>query len=253
MAGTTRELNWDGLFNARDMGGVPLTGNGVTQSGRIVRSDHPSKLTPTGWAALRSYGVRTIVSFETANLPGRRALEENPVVPIPEGTPRIVHVRVPVQDGSDEDFMSTWAATGRSGTPVYFHDALTRWPQYYANALCAVAAAPGAVLMHCGRGQHRTGLVAALVLAIAGASPEAMADDYMFDSTGTRRVAPGVHRDVRDAALQRKTTVLSIMEQVSAFVRGRELKAAGLDEPIKAQLRAKLLTRRDGSVQLRGA
>jgi hypothetical protein len=181
------------------------------------------------------------VSFETANLPIGRDLEENPMVPIPDGTPRVVHVRVPVQDGSDEEFMATWAATRLWGTPVYFEDALTRWPQYYARALCAVAAAPGAVLMHCGRGHDRTGLVAALVLAIAGASPEAMADDYMFDSIGLRRVAPEVHRDVRDAVRQRKTTVFSIMEQISEFARGRELKAAGLDEPIKTQLRAKLL------------
>jgi len=137
MPEATRELEWEGLFNARDMGGIPINGHGVTQRGRIVRSGHPSMLTQGGWAALRSYGVRTIVSFETANLPVRRALEENLALPIPEGAPPIDHVRVPVQDGSDEDFMATWAATGLWGTPVYFEDALARWPEYHVGALRA--------------------------------------------------------------------------------------------------------------------
>ncbi len=75
-------LEWQGLVNARDLGGIALRGGGRTRSGAYARSEHPLYLTPTGWGQLRSYGVRTITSLETAGLEGEEAVRSNrPVMP----------------------------------------------------------------------------------------------------------------------------------------------------------------------------
>ena len=58
-------LDWDGFVNARDLGGMEISGFGRTRHGVVVRSGHPALLTSTGWSQLVDYGVRTIVSLET--------------------------------------------------------------------------------------------------------------------------------------------------------------------------------------------
>ena len=75
--------------------------------------------------------------------------------------------RVPVEDGRDQEFMNIWARTGLWGTPLYFADALRRWPNLYGAALTAVAESEGTVLIHCGRGQDRTGILSMLLLALS--------------------------------------------------------------------------------------
>ena len=53
-----RDLDWPDCWNIRDLGGLPLTSGGTTQFGRVVRGDHPGKLTAAGWQALQDYGIR---------------------------------------------------------------------------------------------------------------------------------------------------------------------------------------------------
>ncbi|GAB3566867.1 hypothetical protein GCM10027405_26490 [Arthrobacter alkaliphilus] len=63
----TIHAKWEGFANVRDLGGLP-TPSGRTQPGVFVRSEHPSRLTTTGWRQLHEYGIRTIVSLEMANI-----------------------------------------------------------------------------------------------------------------------------------------------------------------------------------------
>ena len=54
---------------------------------------------------------------------------------------------------------------GLWGTPLYFADALERWPAMAVSAIRAVARArDGGVVISCGRGCDRTGLLALLLL-----------------------------------------------------------------------------------------
>src|SRR6266545_1675488 len=59
----TRRLAWEGVLNARDLGGYPAAGGRETRWGAVVRSDNLTPLTPAGRAALVRYGVRTIVDL----------------------------------------------------------------------------------------------------------------------------------------------------------------------------------------------
>ena len=52
--------------------------------------------------------------------------------------------------------------------------------QNIARVMSAIAAAPpGGVVIHCHAGKERTGVVAALLLALAGVPDEVIADDYV--------------------------------------------------------------------------
>jgi protein-tyrosine phosphatase len=51
-------------------------------------------------------------------------------------------------------------------------------PQAFADVFTTLAHTQGTVLFHCFAGKDRTGLVAAMVLALTGVSPEHIAADY---------------------------------------------------------------------------
>ena len=75
--------------------------------------------------------------------------------------------------------MKRWAVTNLWGTPLYYREALERWPERHVAAIKTVAQArPGGVLFHCIRGHDRTGIIALLLLALVGVRPEDIATDY---------------------------------------------------------------------------
>jgi protein-tyrosine phosphatase len=123
-------LEWEGLINARDLGGIALKRGGQTRSGTYTRSDHPLNLTSTGWEQLRSHGVPTIASLETGGLEGEEVIRSNRPV-IPPADVVVTVLRIPVEDGTDASFMARWARTGLWGTPLYFSEALNNWPTMY--------------------------------------------------------------------------------------------------------------------------
>ena len=167
-----RILAWEGCRNVRDLGGLRTRAGGLTRMGAVVRSDTPARLTPAGWAALYAYGVRTIVTLCTRGL-----VEEELTVTPPFAD--VVTLRVEIEDVTDEDFVRQWASSELWATPLYYHDALRRWPDRHAAAISALAQArPGGVLFHCKRGHDRTGIIALLVLALTGVAPDEITADY---------------------------------------------------------------------------
>jgi len=168
-----RILNWEGCKNVRDLGGMNATNGSKTRWGAIVRSDTPARLTPEGWSALYAHGIRTIVSLRTHGFNE----EDHPEIVPPH--PDIKAVSVETEDVTNKEFVEKWASSDLWCTPLYYRDALSRWPQRHALALKAIAQAkPGGVLFHCKRGHDRTGIVALLLLALVGIPPEDILADY---------------------------------------------------------------------------
>ena len=167
-----RQLTWEGCVNVRDLGGLSARDGRKTRWGAVVRSDTPSRLTAAGWAALHAHGIRTIISLRTAGKP-----ED-----VPDTAPRppdLTTQLVEIEDFADTEFVKQWAATDLWGTPLYYRDALKRWPERHAAAIRAVALArPGGVLIHCMGGIDRTGIITLLLLALAGVAPADIAADY---------------------------------------------------------------------------
>ena len=163
-------LDWPGLANARDLGGLPVEG-GVIREGALIRTESLTRLTDPD--LLRDAGVSLIVDL-------RR----------PTSRPSRTRSRT-----------MTSTSTCRSRTPptmknidstmgALYLEMLDARPDLFAAALGSMAdARPGAVLVHCAAGKDRTGLVVALALSVAGAEPGVVAADY---ATTGERLAPSV-------------------------------------------------------------
>ena len=106
----SRHLDWDGCFNARDLGGLPTGDARVTRWGAVVRSDHLDELTPEGWRAVKAYGIRTVVDLRNDD-------ERTAWRPPPEG---IESVHVPFDDIDDAEFWAEWKSGWQFGTPLYY-------------------------------------------------------------------------------------------------------------------------------------
>lgn len=170
---TNRILNWEGCNNVRDLGGMHASNGSKTRWGAMVRGDQPAKLTDKGWASLYDHGIRTIVSLRTHGFDEK----DHPVVVSPYSDIQVVSVEI--EDVTNEEFVKNWATTDLWGTPLYYTDALNLWAHRHASALKAIAQAqPGGVLFHCIRGHDRTGIIAFLVLALAGVSVKDITADY---------------------------------------------------------------------------
>src|SRR5215207_4136872 len=104
-----RHLDWEGCFNARDLGGLRTVDGRATLCGRVVRADSLDGLTATGWAALMAYGVRTIIDL---------------------------------RNDDERKFWDVWDSGPQFGTPLYYRPHLERMPQRSAAVLAGIAAAP---------------------------------------------------------------------------------------------------------------
>jgi hypothetical protein len=184
--------DWDGATNLHDLGGLPRVDGSVTAAGRVFRSGRTESITLSGWIQASEAGVTTIVDLRNADEIGRRA-----------GDPScgfrpadIVVANTPTEAPDDPEFESVllpWL-----DHPASYADNLRLYPQLVASVFSAIAAADGAVLIHCAGGRDRTGMVAAMLLRLNGATVEAIADDYergVRGANATLRDAPNSHRD----------------------------------------------------------
>jgi protein-tyrosine phosphatase len=165
-----RHLVWPNLLNARDLGGLRSAAGSVTKWRQVVRADNLNKLASAGVAALVSYGVRTVIDLRDP-----RELEKFPN-PLAETPPQGVgFINVPLISGAEWEAIKdpVRMAEGYVLTARLSHANI-------ASAIAAVAdASPGGVVIHCHAGKERTGIVAALLLSLAGVSDATVADDWI--------------------------------------------------------------------------
>jgi len=139
----------------------------VTRRGALVRSGTVDRLTPAGWEALRAHGVRTIIDLRNDD-----ELVQN------AGAVETIHIALDRLD-EDPEFWVDWVNGPQFATPLYYRPFMERFPDRIERVLDAVEQAqPGGVLFHCVGGRDRTGLVAIVLLAIAGVRADVIADDY---------------------------------------------------------------------------
>jgi len=179
----SRDLVWDGCLNVRDLGGFAVDG-GETRFGSVVRADSVSELTSAGWEALADYGVRTVL-----DLRGDHEREDDPPSELPV---EVLHV--PFMEASDEEWSEIaeeLEEVAKQPVPDATRDAylifLERFRPNVGAAVKAVAHAPeGGLVIHCVGGKDRTGLLAALLLYLAGVPVEEIAADYALSEERLR-------------------------------------------------------------------
>ncbi|GIH20620.1 tyrosine-protein phosphatase [Rugosimonospora africana] len=154
-------LNWDGCVNARDLGGVLTIRGRQIRPGALLRSDSHGRLSPTGIAAVRASGVSQILDLRWS---AEIARDPSPLAADP------AYRHVPLI-----------AELAEQGTtmPDAYRSMLDHNQQQIASAFTTIAEAPpGGVAVHCSAGRDRTGVLIALVLAVAGVPTQRIAADY---------------------------------------------------------------------------
>jgi len=227
-----RELSWDGCVNVRDLGGL-----GQIRPGAVVRMEAPRRLSEAGWAAAWAYGVRTVVDLRDAD-------EREP-----DGAPRpagIATVHVP-QDPVGTPFYEHWKKIDNLSSPLYFPAMLAEHPEPVVAAVRAIAnAAPGCVVFHCAGGKDRTGLLALVLLTLAGAVPEEIITDYLltYDRMKQRYAefgAPDQLAAVSELLASRNTTIeASLTATIASLTMPDFLLENGLSETELGALRTRL-------------
>ncbi|MCO5994775.1 tyrosine-protein phosphatase [Actinoallomurus sp. WRP9H-5] len=195
----------------------------MIRSGAVVRSGMLDRLTPRGWSELMAYGIRTIVDL--------RNDEERSVVP----PPPLTCVHVPLDDVADTAMWELIKAGDLDGTPLYYPIFLERKVERCVAAVRAVAqAGPGGVLVHCGGGRDRTGLVSMLLLLLAGVPPEEIIADYELSNRHMALNAPRfctLHVLARHGTTERE----ALLAVLDSFDAAAYLRDGGLrDDEIRA-------------------
>jgi protein-tyrosine phosphatase len=203
-----RRLVWDGCLNVRDLGGHPTEDGATTRFGAVVRADNVRLLSENGWNELVEYGVRRIVDLRYA-----AELAEDPPQDVPID---VVHISLLGPDGSTEEIDElvrhiTETVPWRRAVYLEF---LERFAPNFAQAAGAVAQAPsGCVLVHCAGGVDRTGLVAALLLRVAGVPPEIVAADYAASESSW---APHVEEWIEETDDERERVKRRLLSRMPA-------------------------------------
>jgi protein-tyrosine phosphatase len=173
--GSSRIVAWDGAVNARDLGGV----SSAIRRGRLYRMGRREWLTDAGWQQAYDDGVRTVIDLRN---PGERGRRDTDPVLNTAVLDRFRVVNCPTEDQSDEEFMQLVGPYLSS--PEYYRENLLRWPEKIAAVVRAIAESEGAVVVHCSAGRDRTGMVTAVLLALAGVPHADIADDYTLAVQG---------------------------------------------------------------------
>lgn len=180
-----RHLAVAGTYNVRDLGGY-ATPAGETRWRRILRADGLHRLDAGGMSSLVAEGVTTVIDLRH---PGELKGQPNPFA---------ANTAVAYHNVSLFEQLAPVARPGEDVLLALYKQALETRQQAIADVLTIVADAPaGTVLFHCTAGKDRTGIVSALLLAVAGVEASLIVEDYAL--TG-EMIAPMIEEIIADAA-----------------------------------------------------
>ena len=134
--------------------------------GVLVRSDSIVHLTPVGREAMVAYGVTTVIDLRTD-----AELQRAPNPCADNAGPAYRHL--PLID--DSGMVGLGELSGMFERYLWMLDGR---PEAFRAIFEAVAQADGGVVFHCFAGKDRTGLVAAMLLSMAGVPDDAIATDF---------------------------------------------------------------------------
>jgi protein-tyrosine phosphatase len=165
----SRHLAWDGCLNVRDLGGLPTLDGGETRWQSVIRADTLGRLSGAGQQSMHDYGVRTVIDLRS---PQELAIDSYQLA----AAYGCLRLHLPVEKYYPH--VSARIAQATSLAEVYCLIA-----DHYADAIAAIleavgSAPPGGVVLHCYNGKDRTGMMAALLLGIAGVPAGEIANDY---------------------------------------------------------------------------
>ncbi|MEZ4731947.1 MAG: tyrosine-protein phosphatase [Caldilineaceae bacterium] len=235
-----RDLHFPNLLNVRDLGGCRTKDGQETRWHSLLRADDLCRLTPAGEQALLDYGVRTVIDLRW---PADAETHPNFL----HKTPGVLHHQHLSLLGTSID---AWYAVRPLGPKELFNClVLQHFQAELRTVLQSIAAAPaGGVLFHCVSGKDRTGVVAALLLALAEVETETIVQDYGRSTDNLREPYLAAYPAEQEATLERVRCPPAQIHNMLAYIQEQHgdiveyLQTIGLAKNEVILLQERLLT-----------
>ena len=165
-----RSIEFELVFNVRDLGGLPVAGGGSIGPGLLYRGDGVHRLVDADLERARALGLRTVVDLRTAG-----EIERSRRFPVEHHPAEWFHLPILQRMWSEDDLVATSGAV--DFLRERYLDMLVSGAESIARIVELVAQGTP-MLFHCAAGKDRTGVVAAVLLALAGVARDDIAADY---------------------------------------------------------------------------
>jgi protein tyrosine/serine phosphatase len=215
----------------RDLGGLPTSGGGAIQPGRLLRSDNLQDLTAHDISTLvEQRGLTDIVDL-------RSDVELRITGPGPLQSVNSVqyHHHSLFPDDADIDardaLVLPWANAEEprrheNARASHYLGYLARRPDSVSAALATIASSDGATVVHCAAGKDRTGTIVAMALSVVDVPREEIVADYVASTQRTEQIVhrlerlPGYGENLQGVPMtahhSRPETITRVLEAIDA-------------------------------------
>ncbi|MGA8115691.1 MAG: tyrosine-protein phosphatase [Actinocatenispora sp.] len=178
---TDRRMAFSTVFNFRDLGGYPTTDGRTVRTGRLYRADGLFRLSGDDLSRFTALNLRRVIDLRRPD-----ELDEHGRVP---DSPGLAYHNVCLQ-------VDPWTAAEvtADGMARYLADRYAEIADEGAGTgtmgrvLRMIAdSSAGPTVFHCAAGKDRTGVVAALVLALLSVPDDTIAEDYAVSQAAERQ------------------------------------------------------------------
>ena len=170
-------MHFDGLLNARELGGMPLKDGRVFRTGLAIRSDSPSDLTYEQAKKIRDHGVTQVLDL-------RSEAEVRYYCNVFKDFEGVKFQNIALFLGNPEakdDPTMQYLKTHKLGD--FYLLILKELGSRVCDVLRLIAYNDGITLYHCAHGKDRTGVITAIIYLLAGASEENIIKNYACSYT----------------------------------------------------------------------
>ena len=161
-----RHFKLTGCLNVRELGGYATSDGKLIRWRTLLRGDSLHKLSPESQQEMIEYGVKTIIDLRT-----RSEVNKEPY--ILSRSPEVDYLNLPLIE--EANFPQLMAKK-----TLFEHNCfmLEERAQQIREILAVIATKQTAFVIHCAAGKDRTGIIIALLLAIANVPVVTIAQDY---------------------------------------------------------------------------
>ncbi len=212
-----RRIGFEGCFNFRDLGGYEVADGRAVMPRRLYRADGPHTLTDADAVKLRGLGLVTVIDLRTAQEAEDRGRYVTTLGDVVEHHLPMIDVL------PDTDELPEWIDP--DVVARQYRKMLEHGSSAVATAL-DILSDPNVypAMFHCSAGKDRTGILAAVMLGIAGVADDAIVTDYALSATAMHQLIEHYQRRYPDAHEQLARVAPAMVaahpEAMAAFVEG---------------------------------
>lgn len=186
-------LPLQGAFNVRELGGLPGENNKITKYRSFLRSDGLTHLTQADMDFLKEFGLKTVIDL--------RSDDELSTMPNPFATDTLVQYHnIPFSPGNIADATRADKVQREDFLAEFYLYLLQEAQDRVKLIFDTIANADqGVILFHCTAGKDRTGVLAMLLLGLAGVANYDIAANYQVTYTYLRQTK--FYQELKDHSL----------------------------------------------------